>query len=148
VDGRGLPVVGDDVDGQEAAHAHHERRGILLLGAVGADQDVRGELVSVGLGDRREIRAPMLLFPVEDDLDLPLGGAGPDGVHGAEDVRKMLALVVGSSASHHAPGLRAPGRRSGAARPRARRGSRPARTARTGRPATSSAVTSPVGWTS
>jgi len=42
----------------------------------------------------------VLLLAVEDDPHPPAGGAGADGVHRAEDVREVLALVVGAAAPH------------------------------------------------
>ena len=54
---RGRPaVVGDQVDADEAAHAHDQRGRVLLLGAVGADQDVGGQAIAVGAGDGVEVR--------------------------------------------------------------------------------------------
>jgi hypothetical protein len=54
----------------------------------------------MGPRDRLEVGAAVLLLAVEDDLDLPAGGAGAHGIHGAQDVREVLALVVGSAARH------------------------------------------------
>src|SRR2546425_1976887 len=100
VDRGRLAVVGDDVHGEEAAYAHHERRRVLLLGTVRADQHVGGELRAMLPRDRLQVRAAVLLLAVEDDLDLPARGSGSNRVHRAEDVREVLTLVVGAAARH------------------------------------------------
>ena len=101
VDRRGLPVVGDDVHAEQAAHAHHEGGAIRVLWPVGADQHVSGEAGAVGVRDRREVRAPVLLLAVEDDFHRPLRRPRSQGVERAQDVGEMLALVVGAPARHH-----------------------------------------------
>ena len=139
VDRRGLPVVGDDVDREQAAHAHHEGGGVSLLRPVRADEDARGEPVAVGAGDRLEVGAAVLFLAVEDDLDLPPGGAGTDRVHRAEDVREVLALLSAPPRPTTTTSSRARSSRLRGSTALASTSNTRARTARTSRPATASA---------